>query len=140
MYRTLVVVYDISQVVATAVVCFAHAHRVVGEVDIAVVAEDCTETCALVLRTCLALGVVLHFGILNALFWVPLVRCCVDSVPSPGGVAKVEQSGREVQQQQRTGAWSSKAEVGQGSRGNRSHINVDTATLIGQGSRSYPWH
>lgn len=37
---TLIVVYDIAQVVATAVVCFAHAHGVVGEVDIAVVAED----------------------------------------------------------------------------------------------------
>lgn len=36
----LVVVYDIAQVVATAVVCFAHAHGVVGEVDIAVVAEE----------------------------------------------------------------------------------------------------
>lgn len=48
MNRTLVVVYNIAQVVATAVVCFAHAHRVVGEVDIAVVAEDCTESCALV--------------------------------------------------------------------------------------------
>lgn len=136
----MVVVYDIAQVVATAVVCFAHAHRVVGEVDIAVVAEDCTETCALVLTTCLAVGVViLHLGILNALFWVPLVRCCVDSVPSPGGVAKVEQSG-EVQQQQRTGALSGKAEVGQGSRGNRPHINVDTVALIGQGRGSYPWH
>lgn len=72
-YRTLVIVNNIPQMVATAVVCFAHAHRVVGEVDIAVVAEDYTETCALVLITCLALGVVfLHFGILNALFWVPL--------------------------------------------------------------------
>lgn len=45
---TLVVVYDIAQVVATAVVCFAHTHRVVGEVDIAVVAEDFGEAFALV--------------------------------------------------------------------------------------------
>lgn len=37
---TLVVVDDVAQVVAAAVVGFAHAHGVVGEVDIAVVAED----------------------------------------------------------------------------------------------------
>ena len=39
--RTLVVVDDVAQVVAAAVVGFAHAHGVVGEVDVAVVAEDC---------------------------------------------------------------------------------------------------
>lgn len=37
----LVVVDDVAQVVATRVVRLAHAHRVVREVDIAVVAEDC---------------------------------------------------------------------------------------------------
>lgn len=36
----LVVVDDIAQVVAAGVVCFAHAHGVVREVDIAVVAEE----------------------------------------------------------------------------------------------------
>ena len=36
--RTLVVVDDIAQVVATAVMRFAHTHRVVCEVDITVVA------------------------------------------------------------------------------------------------------
>jgi hypothetical protein len=36
--RTLVVVNDVSQVVTTAVMRFAHAHRVVCEVDIAVIA------------------------------------------------------------------------------------------------------
>ena len=36
----LVVVDDITEVVTAAVVSFAHAHRVVGEVDIAVVAEE----------------------------------------------------------------------------------------------------
>ena len=36
--RTLVVLDDVSKVVAAAVVGFAHAHRVVREVDIAVVA------------------------------------------------------------------------------------------------------
>jgi hypothetical protein len=41
--RTLVVVDDVAQVVAAAVVGFAHAHRVVGEVDVAVVAEDWEE-------------------------------------------------------------------------------------------------
>lgn len=74
--RTLVVVYDIAQVVATAVVCFAHAHGVVGEVDIAVVAEDCGKTCALVyllLIKCLTSGLCSHFGILNALFWILLM-------------------------------------------------------------------
>jgi hypothetical protein len=35
--RTLVVVYDVSKVVSSAVVCLAHAHRVVREVDIAVI-------------------------------------------------------------------------------------------------------
>jgi hypothetical protein len=33
----LVVVYDVSEVVSSAVVCLAHAHRVVREVDIAVI-------------------------------------------------------------------------------------------------------
>ena len=37
---TLVVVYDVAEMVATAVVGLAHAHRVVREVDIAVVAEN----------------------------------------------------------------------------------------------------
>jgi len=36
----LVVVDDVAQVVPAAVVGLAHAHRVVGEVDIAVVAEE----------------------------------------------------------------------------------------------------
>lgn len=36
--RTLVVVYDVAQVVSAAVVGFAHRHGVVREVDIAVVA------------------------------------------------------------------------------------------------------
>lgn len=38
MGRTLVVVHHITQMVSPAVVSFAHAHRVVREVDIAVVA------------------------------------------------------------------------------------------------------
>lgn len=37
----LVVVHDVAQVVAPAVVGLAHAHRVVRQVDVAVVAEDC---------------------------------------------------------------------------------------------------
>lgn len=37
-WRTLVVVYDISQVVPAAVMRLAHAHRVVRQVDVAVVA------------------------------------------------------------------------------------------------------
>ena len=36
----LVVVYNVAKVVAAAVVSFAHAHAVVGEVDVAVVAEE----------------------------------------------------------------------------------------------------
>ena len=36
--RTLIVVYDISQMVPSAIVSFADAHRVVCEVHIAVVA------------------------------------------------------------------------------------------------------
>lgn len=36
----LVVVDDIAEMVATAVVGFAHAHGVVGQVDIAVVAKE----------------------------------------------------------------------------------------------------
>lgn len=38
--RTLIVVYDISKVVSAAVVCLAHAHGVVREVDVAIVACD----------------------------------------------------------------------------------------------------
>lgn len=38
--RTLVVVYDIAQMIATAIVSFSHAHGVVSEVDIAVVAFE----------------------------------------------------------------------------------------------------
>jgi hypothetical protein len=37
----LVVVDNVAQVVATTIMGFAHAHRVVCEVHIAVVAEDC---------------------------------------------------------------------------------------------------
>jgi hypothetical protein len=37
---TLVVVHDVAEMVATAVVGLAHAHRVVREVDIAVIAEN----------------------------------------------------------------------------------------------------
>lgn len=40
--RTLVIVYDISQVVSAAVVRLSHAHGVVREVDIAVIACDAT--------------------------------------------------------------------------------------------------
>ncbi len=36
--RTLVVVYYVSEMVSAAVVCLAHAHRVVRQVDIAIVA------------------------------------------------------------------------------------------------------
>ena len=36
--RTLIVVYHIAQMISPAVVCFANAHRVVREVDIAVIA------------------------------------------------------------------------------------------------------
>lgn len=36
--HTLVVIDDVAQVVPAGVMCLAHAHRVVGEVDIAVVA------------------------------------------------------------------------------------------------------
>ena len=39
----MVVVHDVAQVVTAAVVGLAHAHGVVREVDIAVVAEDCLE-------------------------------------------------------------------------------------------------
>ena len=39
--HTLVVVDDITKVVTSAVVCLAHTHRVVRQVDIAIVAEDC---------------------------------------------------------------------------------------------------
>jgi len=36
----LVVVYNVAKVVAAAVVSFAHAHAVVGEVHVAVIAEE----------------------------------------------------------------------------------------------------
>ena len=36
----LVVVYNVAKVVAAAVVSFAHAHAVVGEVNVAVVTEE----------------------------------------------------------------------------------------------------
>jgi hypothetical protein len=36
--RTLIVVDDVTKMVTTAVVCFAHAHRVVREVNIAIIA------------------------------------------------------------------------------------------------------
>jgi hypothetical protein len=36
----LVVVDDVAEVVAPAVVCFPHAHAIVREVDVAVVAEE----------------------------------------------------------------------------------------------------
>jgi len=36
----LVVVHHISKVIASAVVGLSHAHRVVGEVDVAVIAYD----------------------------------------------------------------------------------------------------
>lgn len=49
----LVVIYDVAQVVAAGVVRFAHAHGVVGEVDIAVVAEEFGHGCgALGARVC----------------------------------------------------------------------------------------
>jgi hypothetical protein len=41
--RTFVVGNHIANVVPSAVVSLAHAHRVVREVDVAVVAEDCHE-------------------------------------------------------------------------------------------------
>lgn len=41
----LVVVDDVAQVVATRVMRLAHAHGVVGEVDIAVVAEELRHGC-----------------------------------------------------------------------------------------------
>ena len=40
MKRTLVVVHDIAEMVSAAIVSFTHAHRVVGEVDIAVIAFE----------------------------------------------------------------------------------------------------
>lgn len=58
----LVVVDDIAQVVAAGVVRLAHAHGVVGEVDIAVVAEELRHgggrvvcTCRVVLRAVMRL-------------------------------------------------------------------------------------
>lgn len=44
--RTLIVVDNIAQVVTSAVVGFAHAHRVVRKVDIAVVACEVSSCCA----------------------------------------------------------------------------------------------
>lgn len=41
----LVVVNDVAQVVATRVMRLAHTHGVVGEVDIAVVAEELRHGC-----------------------------------------------------------------------------------------------
>lgn len=46
----LVVVNDVTDVVATGVVGLAHAHRVVCQVDIAIVAKDCGEERKLVSR------------------------------------------------------------------------------------------
>lgn len=43
MTNLLVVIDDVAQVVSATVVCLAHAHTVVREVDIAVVAEDWKE-------------------------------------------------------------------------------------------------
>jgi hypothetical protein len=62
--HTLVVVDNVAQVVAAAVVGFAHAHRVVREVDVAVVAEDwgvsaCEAQMVCEERKILTLG---HFG------------------------------------------------------------------------------
>lgn len=37
---TLVIVYNVTEMIAATVVGFAHAHRVVGQVDVAVIAED----------------------------------------------------------------------------------------------------
>jgi hypothetical protein len=37
---TLVIIYDVAQVVAAAIVSLPHAHRIVREVNIAVVAKD----------------------------------------------------------------------------------------------------
>lgn len=48
----LVVVDDIAQVVATGVVRLADAHGVVGEVDIAVVAEELRHGCGRVMVVC----------------------------------------------------------------------------------------
>ena len=44
----LIVVDYISEVVAATVVCFAHAHGIVGEVDVAVVAEELGHVCGIV--------------------------------------------------------------------------------------------
>lgn len=41
MRRTLVIIYHVAQVVSAAVVCLAHRHGVVREVDIAVIAFIC---------------------------------------------------------------------------------------------------
>ena len=48
----LVVVDDVAQVVATRVMRLAHAHGVVGEVDIAVVAEELRHGCGRVVWIC----------------------------------------------------------------------------------------
>ena len=47
----LVIVDDVAQVVATRVMRLAHAHGVVGEVDIAVVAEELRHGCGRVTWT-----------------------------------------------------------------------------------------
>jgi len=48
----LVVVNDVAQVVATRVMRLSHAHGVVGEVDIAVVAEELRHGCGRVVWIC----------------------------------------------------------------------------------------
>jgi hypothetical protein len=42
--RTLIILDHVPQVVAAGIVGFAHRHGVVGEIDIAVVAEECCES------------------------------------------------------------------------------------------------
>lgn len=46
--------------------------------------------------------------------------------------------GVQQSQQQRTGAWVGKAEVGQGSRGRWAHIDVDLTGLVGWGLWELP--
>lgn len=48
----LVVVDDVAQMVATRVMRLAHAHGVVGEVDIAVVAKELRHGCGRVVCIC----------------------------------------------------------------------------------------
>ena len=38
----LIVIHHVAQVISAAIVCFANAHGVVRQVDVAVVAEDCS--------------------------------------------------------------------------------------------------